>query len=61
MVLKEHTTTVPARIVIVEGQVIYKEAERTVNLFKLDDSEIPVNVLHSVEALEDSICFLIQG
>ena len=61
MVLKEHKTTVSTRIVIADGQVIYKEAERTFTLSKMDDSDIPVNVLHSVEALEDSICFLIQG
>jgi quercetin dioxygenase-like cupin family protein len=61
MILKEHTTAVSTRIVIVEGQVEYKEGERFIMLSKFDDIEIPVNVPHSVEALADSICLLVHG
>jgi hypothetical protein len=61
MILKEHQTAVPARLVIVEGIVNYKEEDVLVMLDKFSDFEIPVDVTHSVEALEDSICLLIVG
>ncbi|MEO3406339.1 hypothetical protein AAFN85_20660 [Mucilaginibacter sp. CAU 1740] len=60
-VLKEHKTAVPATLVILEGKVLYNEAERSVELKKDAEFEIPVNVLHGLLAVEDSICLLIQG
>ncbi|WP_121811098.1 cupin domain-containing protein [Mucilaginibacter kameinonensis] len=60
-VLKEHKTAVPARLIITEGHVTYNEHERAVDLKRDADFEIPVNVPHSLLALEDSICLLIQG
>ncbi|WP_295715186.1 hypothetical protein [Mucilaginibacter sp.] len=61
MVWKEHKTGVPATLIVSEGHILYSELERTVDLKKDDDFEIPVNVLHGLLAKEDSICFLIQG
>ena len=61
MILKEHSTSIPAKLVVVEGKVNYKEADSSVVLDKFDEQDIPVNVNHALEALEDSICFLIQG
>jgi len=61
MILKEHKTGITTKLVIVEGSVIYKEGNASVTINKFEDIDIPVNVLHSVEAVEDSICFLIQG
>lgn len=61
MVLKEHQTGVTTKLVIIEGSVSYRQAEKTLALNKFDDLDIPVHIMHSVEALEDSICFLIQG
>ncbi|MCO5948590.1 hypothetical protein [Mucilaginibacter flavidus] len=61
MILKEHQTAIPAKLIIIDGSVIYKEAGRTVTMNKYEDVDIPINVTHSVEAVEDSICFLIKG
>ncbi len=61
MILKEHQTGVTTKLVICEGNVIFQKADGSVTLNKFDDLDVPVNVPHSVEALEDSICFLIQG
>lgn len=61
MVLKEHQTAVPARLVIMEGAVNYKQEGKSVMLTKFSDHEIPVKVMHAVEAVEDSICLLIVG
>ena len=60
-VLKEHKTAVPATLIVIEGDVMYNEAERSIPLKKDNDFEIPVNVLHGLLALEDSLCLLIQG
>ncbi len=61
MVLKEHQTNMKTKLVIVDGSVVYRRADDAVNLNKFDEIDIPINVPHSVEAQEDSICFLIQG
>lgn len=61
MVLKEHKTGVNTRLVVIDGRINYFSANGTVTMNRFDDLDIPVNIPHSVEALEDSICFLIQG
>lgn len=61
MELKAHHTPIPARLVVVEGKVNYMEMERSLVLTRYDDLSIPVNIQHSVKALEDSVCLLIQG
>jgi quercetin dioxygenase-like cupin family protein len=61
MVLKEHQTNLTTKLVIVDGSIVYRRANDSVNLNKFDEIDIPINVPHSVEAQEDSICFLIQG
>lgn len=61
MILKEHKTGVTTKLLIMDGCVIYKKAEASVVMDKYDDLDIPINVLHSVEALEDSVCLLIQS
>lgn len=60
MVLKEHKTGLSTRLVVIDGQINYFSANGTVTLSKFDELDIPVNEPHSVEALADSICFLIQ-
>ncbi|MGY0039397.1 hypothetical protein [Pedobacter sp. NJ-S-72] len=60
MELKAHKTAVPARLLILEGQVTYLEEGRSVTLTKFDDHQIPINIQHSVMALEDSLCLLIS-
>nr|MBC7612291.1 hypothetical protein [Pseudopedobacter sp.] len=61
MILKEHSTPISAKIVVIEGKVNYKEVNSVVVLDKFEELDIPINVIHAVEALEDSICLLIQG
>lgn len=61
MILKEHATPIPAKLLVLEGKVNYKEASRNLVLDKLEELEIPINVIHAVTALENSICLLIQG
>lgn len=61
MILKEHKAHIRSKLTVLEGAVIYKEENRVVELEQYDELEIPIDVKHSVEALEDSLCLLTQG
>lgn len=61
MILKDHKAHVRAKLTVLEGAVIYKEADRTVKLMQYDEVAIPIDITHSVEAVEDSLCVLTQG
>lgn len=61
MILKEHKAYIKSKLTVVEGSVIYKEANRIVELEQYDEVDIPVEVMHSVEASVDSLCILTQG
>ena len=61
MQLKEHQAHLPSTLVVISGSVIYKQGGVETTLCIYDQLAIPVNVLHSVEALEDSLCLLVQG
>lgn len=61
MVLKEHQAHLPSKLFVLEGKIIYTENSVSTTLQKYDDIEIPVERMHSVEALEDSLCLLTQG
>jgi quercetin dioxygenase-like cupin family protein len=61
MILKEHQTHLPSKLTVLTGGVIYKQGERNEVLRLHDEVEIPVNITHSVEAIEESLCLLTQG
>lgn len=61
MILREHKAHIQSKLTVLEGAVIYKEVDRIVNLMQYDEVDIPVEVTHSVEAYEDSLCILSQG
>lgn len=61
MVLQEHEAHIQSKLTVLEGAVIYNEEDRVVKLMQYDEVEIPFEVTHSVEAIEDSLCLLTQG
>ncbi|MDN3690353.1 hypothetical protein [Cyclobacterium jeungdonense] len=61
MILKAHKAHSPSKLTVLEGSVIYKEENRVIELMQYDEVEIPIEVTHSVEAVEDSLCILSQG
>ncbi|MEO6314273.1 MAG: hypothetical protein ABIU63_02680 [Chitinophagaceae bacterium] len=61
MVLKEHQAHSPSKLFVLKGKIIYHQNDVSTPLALFDEIEIPVNILHSVEALEDSLCLLTQG
>ena len=61
MILKDHKAHIESKLTVLEGAVIYKEESRVLNLVQYDELEIPIEITHSVEASEDSLCLLTQG
>jgi quercetin dioxygenase-like cupin family protein len=57
----DHKAVMPAKLIVAEGRVIYRQGESKIELEKFDDLDIPINIIHSLEAEEDSICILIQS
>ncbi len=60
MLLKAHTTPVPAKILVISGIITYKENDNSYILKTFNESSIPMNVLHSIECIEDAFCLLIK-
>lgn len=61
MILKEHKAHIRSKLTVLEGAVIYKEENRVVELKQYDEVDIPIEVTHSLEAVEDSLCLLTKG
>lgn len=61
MILKEHKAHLKSKLTVLEGSVVYQEKERKVTLHQYEEVDIPVEEIHWVEALQDSICLLTQG
>jgi len=40
---------------------MYKEGNKEIKLLQYDEVNIPLEITHSVEAIEDSLCLLTQG
>lgn len=60
MRLTEHKTKRQTTLLVIQGSIIYIEGENSIHLKQFDEHEIPVEVLHEVEALEDSLILLFQ-
>lgn len=60
MILKDHKTPYESKLVALEGNVIYKQDDQELVLHQYEECIIPLNVIHSVVALEDALCLLIQ-
>lgn len=61
MILDDHKTDLKAKLVVLEGKVVYKEGDKMVMLLQYEETPIPADIMHSVTALEDSICLVIKG
>ncbi len=61
MLLKEHKTPLTALLTVFEGKVIYREGDMEKVLSQYESTPIPINVIHSVEAVENSLCLVTQG
>ncbi len=61
MKLKEHKSPLAANLTVLYGKIIYKERLHEKLLTVYENTEIAVDEIYSLEALEDSLCLLIQG
>jgi quercetin dioxygenase-like cupin family protein len=61
MILKDHKTHLPSKLTVIHGAVFYREGERVIQLKQYDEITVPTEIVHSVEAIDDSLCLLIQG
>jgi quercetin dioxygenase-like cupin family protein len=61
MVLKEHKASLPSTLLVIKGSILYREENIEIRISQFGNTNIPINEVHSLEALEDSICLLIQG
>ncbi len=61
MAMKDHKTHTPTKLTVLYGSINYIEEGRIIQAHQYDEIEIPLEIIHSVEALEDSLCLLTQG
>ncbi len=61
MILKDHKTNLPAILTVLTGKVVYKCGDTIQQLSQYEETAIPINEIHSVEATADSLCLLTQG
>lgn len=61
MKLKDHQAHLNSKLTVLEGHIAYIQGESRTELNKFEDIDIPVNIIHSVEALQNSLCMLSQG
>ena len=60
VILKEHKSDIPARILVIKGAVTYISGEKRTRLDLFDEHIIPVGEYHAVEPHEDSIFLVIK-
>lgn len=58
MILKEHKTQVGGKLTVLLGHIIYTQGDTEIEAFQYDEIIIPVNIVHSVMAIDDSLCLL---
>lgn len=61
MTLETHKTNIPAKLLVLTGKVVYKQGGEESILNQYETKVIPVDILHEVYAVEDSLCILIKG
>jgi quercetin dioxygenase-like cupin family protein len=61
MKLKDHRAHLVSKLTVLEGRVAYIQDGNKTHLKKFEGIDIPVHSIHSVEALENSLCLLSQG
>lgn len=61
MVLEEHRIHIPAKLLVIKGEVVFNTDYSATTLSLYDEYEIPADELHWIEAIEDSIILVIKG
>lgn len=61
MALKDHRANEPTTLLVLQGELVYREAGNDTVLQAFDEFPISPGVMHAVLANDNSICLLIQG
>ena len=61
VILKEHKSDIPARILVIKGAVTYITKGKRIELQLFEEHVIPIGEYHSVEPQEDSIFLVIKN
>ncbi|HSI69901.1 MAG TPA: hypothetical protein VK941_06700 [Gillisia sp.] len=61
MLLKKHKSDIPARILVIKGEVVYNSDNVSATLGLYNEYEIPVGESHWVTANEDSMMLVMKG
>ncbi len=60
VLLKEHKSDIPAKILVIKGSITYITGDKRTNLDLFDEHIIPIGEYHAVEPHEDSIFLVIK-
>ncbi len=61
MILKEHKASLPSKFIVMQGAVMCQSVDMERFLHQFDEHVIPADEIHFIEAIEDTLCILIQG
>ncbi len=61
MILPEHKSSLPAKLVVIQGEVVYNSDAGPLILGLYDEHEIQVDQLHWIKANEDSMIIVVKG
>jgi quercetin dioxygenase-like cupin family protein len=61
MKLEEHDASMPTKLLVLNGEIIYRQNNRDIRLKQHDEVTIEPEMPHSVEAVSDSLILLTQG
>lgn len=61
MKLEDHKAYHPTKLLVLEGEVIYREKGEEIRMSQYDEVKILTEMTHSVEAVSDSMILLTQG
>lgn len=61
VVLKEHKSDIPARILVIKGSIVYIAGEKRKEIGLFEEHIIPIGEYHAVEPKEDSIFLVIKN
>ena len=61
MVLNENKTSVPTKLIVINGKVNYISDTSNIIIDTYEEHEIPAEETNAIEALEDALCILIQS
>ena len=61
MILDQHKTSIPARLMVLTGKVTYQQVDDITTLYQYETKDISKDTLHKVYADEESLFMSMQG